>query len=53
MAETKQTFLKSISQNMEPKEISVVVGPLNVKQAHRERELGTANPGIGGTEFQF
>jgi len=33
--------------------MSIVVGPLNVKKVHRKRELGTANPGIGDTEFQF
>ena len=38
---------------MEPDKISVVIGPLNLKEDLGKLELGMTNPGIGGTEYQL
>ena len=38
---------------MEPDKISVVIGPLNLREDLGKIELGMTNPGIGGTEFQL
>ena len=38
---------------MNSQKISVVIGPLNLKETLGKLEFGMANPGIGGTEFQL
>lgn len=38
---------------MEPDKISVVIGPLNLREDLGKLEPGMTNPGIGGTEFQL
>ena len=38
---------------MDSERISVVIGPLNLKETLGKLEFGMINPGIGGTEFQL
>ena len=53
MAETGQTLLIVTKGKMDSERISVVIGPLNVKENLGKLEFGRVNPGIAGTEFQL